>query len=91
MGSIIPSKLDSFIGQPDALTVNDRLYKVETYLNQVQLENTEIVLNGNARVAFASRSLKKTAAIWCYMLVQSGQVPGQWNMFPCAVVKVFIS
>lgn len=90
MASLKPQKPELFSGRRDAIAVNTWLYQVEMYLNLLQVTNPEIVLNEGVRVSFASTLMKGTAAQWWYMLVQSGQAPGNWNEFLAKVRLEFI-
>ena len=77
MEFIKPNKPDSFSGYRDALTVNTWLYQTETYLNLVQVNNPEIAMDDNTKIAFASTLVKGNAANWWYILLSSRRAPGQ--------------
>lgn len=90
MASLKPQKPELFSGRRDAVAVNTCLYQVEMYLNLLQVTNPQIVLDQNTRVSFASTLMKCTAVQWWYMLVQSGQAPGNWEEFLAKVRLQFI-
>jgi len=90
MPNLKPNKPEPFSGKRDAVTVNAWLYQVEMYLNLQQLNNSEMPIEENTKVSFASTLLKGNAANWWYMLVQSGQAPGQWDAFVAKVRSEFI-
>ena len=90
MASLKPQKPELFSGRRDAVAVNTCLYQVEMYLNLLQVTNPQIVSDQNTRVSFASTLMKCTAVQWWYMLVQSGQAPGNWEEFLAKVRLQFI-
>lgn len=68
-----PSNPDTFDGRHNAVMVSTCLYKVEVYLNLMQVSNPEVTLTDSMKIRFASLMMKGTAANWCYMLAQSDQ------------------
>lgn len=90
MAMIKPSKPEAFEGRRDALHVNTWLYQVEMYLNVCQMNNPQQLIAENMKVSVASTLLKGTAANWWFILVQSGQAPGQWDEFVNCVRTEFI-
>ena len=73
-----PQKPGPFEGKRDALTVETWLYQVDIHFNLLQVANPNIQIDEGTRVFFATTLLKGNAANWWFMLVQTGQAPGDW-------------
>ena len=73
--SLEPSKPESFDGKRDCLVVNTWLYKVEQYLNLVQLTSPGMVLTHGNRILYASTFLTSTDAVRSYTVVHSNEIP----------------
>lgn len=85
------NKPESYDGRRDALAVNTWLYQVEMYLNVVQMNNPQQIIDENTKVSVASTFLSGHAAQWWFMIVQSGQVPAHWEEFVACVRNEFIA
>ena len=85
-----PAKPGSYEGKRDSLTVETWLYQVEQYLALVQIGAPSTPINDVTKISYASSLFTQTAATWWYMLVQGGNVPGNWEAFKIAVRTEFV-
>ena len=90
MASLKPGKPGPFEGKRESLAVETWLYQVDVYLNLQQAANPNVVIDDGTRVAFATTLLKGNTTNWWFMLVQSGQAPGQWENFKVALRGEFV-
>lgn len=90
MSLIKPTKPELFDCRRDALVVGRWLYQVEIYLSLLQAGNHAKPILDKTKIAFASSVMKNSAANWWYMLVRSGNAPGEWEQFKNGVKNEFV-
>jgi Retrotransposon gag protein len=85
-----PVRPGSYEGKHDSLTVETWLYQVEQHLALVQIGAPSTPINDVTKISYASSLFTQTAATWWYMLVQAGNVPGNWEAFKIAVRTEYV-
>lgn len=85
-----PNKPDSYNGARDFLIISTWLYKIEQYIQLVQLTNPNFQLTEANKILFASTFLTETAAVWWFTQIQSNIAPTTWVDFKNALTREFI-
>lgn len=82
-----PNRPDKYNGKRDFLTIITWIYKVDQYFSLSQIANPGADILEDAKIMFAASFLTKTAAVWCFTLVQSNSTPTTWKGFKQALLN----
>lgn len=88
MATLIPNKLLPFDRRFDALTVSTWQYQVYVYVNPLQANNPQVVMDGIVIFSVSSHVMKGNAANGWYVIVQSIQAWGKMGSIQVLCLKL---
>jgi len=85
-----PNPPEKYGGKRKYLAVCTWVYKMEQYLNLMQMMAPGVVLNDNNRITYATSFLIDTAAVWWFTKVQANSIPTTWQQFVMELKAEFV-
>ena len=88
--NIRPNKPECFEGKRDFLAVHTCLYKIEQYLELIQVSHSYTSLSDHDKIMLATTFLKGTASVWWNTIMQAGKTTANWIDFGRMLKEEFI-
>lgn len=81
---------EAYEGNRDYLATNTWLYKMDQYLDLLQLRDSVTTITDENKIMFTSMFMNGNAVVWWYGLLQRNQAPQSWAAFKDHIVNEFV-